>query len=336
MGVSDRADRLDRQIVQALQLDGRIAFARLAAAVGVSDQTVTRRYTRLRTTGRLRVRGLVDPQRLGQMRWLVRVRCALDATEAIAGTLAARADTAWISQTTGGGELHCVVTTPSATEAGLLRALRRTPAVLELSAQHVLHTFVGRAAPAVAKLGALHTAQVAPLPPPASCPVEPDAPPPELDELDRALLRLLHVDGRLPLGGLAVQAGTSRNTVQRRIATLRESGVLYFDVDVDRSLLDRPLRTLLRLVVAPAHLHATGAALASDPETVFVAAATGRANLCATVVTRNVAALYAYLTGTIAALPHVREIETIPVLATVKGPAGTHGPNTDHDPADRG
>jgi len=36
-------DRLDRQILQALQLEGRAPFSRLAAVLGVSEQTIARR-----------------------------------------------------------------------------------------------------------------------------------------------------------------------------------------------------------------------------------------------------------------------------------------------------
>ena len=48
---SDSFDPLDRQLVHALQLDPRAPFSRVAAVLGVSDQTVARRYSRLRTDG---------------------------------------------------------------------------------------------------------------------------------------------------------------------------------------------------------------------------------------------------------------------------------------------
>lgn len=63
-----------------------------------------------------------------------------------------------------------------------------------------------------------------------------------LDALDTALLDLLQRDASLPVRALADQVGTSPATCQRRIAQLRESGVLQKQVAiVDRQLVGRPL-----------------------------------------------------------------------------------------------
>jgi DNA-binding Lrp family transcriptional regulator len=89
----DAFDDLDRQLVQALQLDGRAPFSRIADVLGVSDQTVARRYTRLRTTGTIRVLGLTDPAALGEVVWLLRVQCTPDAAVSVAEAMARRSDT---------------------------------------------------------------------------------------------------------------------------------------------------------------------------------------------------------------------------------------------------
>ena len=44
-------DRLDRQLLHALQFDGRVSFRLLAEVLGSSEQTVARRYRRLRDAG---------------------------------------------------------------------------------------------------------------------------------------------------------------------------------------------------------------------------------------------------------------------------------------------
>ena len=51
-------DDLDRQLAQCLGVDGRASFSQLAVVLGVSDQTVARRYRRLRSAGVMRVVGL--------------------------------------------------------------------------------------------------------------------------------------------------------------------------------------------------------------------------------------------------------------------------------------
>jgi DNA-binding Lrp family transcriptional regulator len=68
-------DQLDRQLIRALQLDPRAAFSRIADVLEVSEQTVARRYRRLRGDGYLRVLGLVSPRVVGATEWLVRIGC---------------------------------------------------------------------------------------------------------------------------------------------------------------------------------------------------------------------------------------------------------------------
>lgn len=63
-----------------------------------------------------------------------------------------------------------------------------------------------------------------------------------LDALDIALLDLLQRDASLPMRELARRVGSSPATCQRRIAQLRESGVLQRQVAiVDRRRVGRPL-----------------------------------------------------------------------------------------------
>lgn len=71
---------------------------------------------------------------------------------------------------------------------------------------------------------------------------QPKSRPVALDTLDTALLDLLQRDAALPVRVLAERVGTSPATCQRRIAQMRESGVLQRQVAiVDRRLVGRPL-----------------------------------------------------------------------------------------------
>lgn len=63
-----------------------------------------------------------------------------------------------------------------------------------------------------------------------------------MDKLDLRILDLLQQDASLPMRVLAKRAGTSPATCQRRIAQLRDSGVLLKQVAiVDRLRVGRPL-----------------------------------------------------------------------------------------------
>lgn len=316
-------DDLDRALVHALQIDGRAPFRRVGEVLGVSDQTVARRYARLRATRALRVVGVSDPTVVGDEQWHLRLRCAPDASVEIAEALARRPDTAWIGLISGGTEIACSLRGrgPDADDM-LLHRLPRTPRILEVGAFEVLHVFYGGAREPFTKQGALSDEQVAALREhlPADA-----TPPARLDDVDRHLLELLRVDGRAPVEDMARACGTSASTVRRRLGDLRAGGLLYLDVDVDPEVVELPLRTMLWLTVAPAHLDAAGRALAAHPEVPFAAAIAGRANVYASVATADAAGLYRYLTTRVADLPGVQAVETAPVLRTVKA-AGTQYP----------
>src|SRR5437763_14207891 len=69
-------DDLDRQVVHCLAVDGRASFSDIAAVLGVSDQTVARRYRRLHGAGGFRVVGLRAKQSMGSLGWRLHLRCA--------------------------------------------------------------------------------------------------------------------------------------------------------------------------------------------------------------------------------------------------------------------
>ncbi len=58
-------DRLDREIIEALQANGREPFRRIAAQLGVSEATVRNRYARLCRENVLQVTGVTNPLGLG-------------------------------------------------------------------------------------------------------------------------------------------------------------------------------------------------------------------------------------------------------------------------------
>lgn len=71
------------------------------SVLGVSDQTVARRYRRLRSSGDLRVLGMADESRLGRTAWVVRLHCTPDAAEKLAQAFARRPDTSYVALISG-------------------------------------------------------------------------------------------------------------------------------------------------------------------------------------------------------------------------------------------
>jgi DNA-binding Lrp family transcriptional regulator len=309
-------DELDLKLVQALQLDGRAAFSRIAQVLGVSAHTIARRYRRLRSTAGLRVLGRLGAGPVERPRWMVRMRCAPDAALTIATALARRSDTSFIALVSGGTELTCVTESADdeAADSLLLRKLPRTPAIVAVTAYRLLHTFYGGPEGWFTKIEALTAEQVTALRPPTATP----APPPELDDLDYVLLTELRQDGRASHVALQKPTRLSEPSVRRRLDRLRATGTLYFDVQLDPGVFGYRMVALLWLTAVPTALETAGTALARHPEVAFVAATTGTSNLVAAVICPGADALYTYLTRRVPALNGIQQIETAPVIRQIK------------------
>ena len=140
---TSQLDDVDRQLLHALTVAPRASFRLLAAVLGVSDQTVARRYRRLAETAGLRVYGLIDGQRAGWVDWIVRLQAAPGSAQRIADTLAQRPDTRWVRLYSGGTEIVCTLQarTPEQRNALFLHGLPGSRHVTAITAQSVLHVF---------------------------------------------------------------------------------------------------------------------------------------------------------------------------------------------------
>jgi DNA-binding Lrp family transcriptional regulator len=313
-------DDLDRQLAQCLGVDGRASFSQLAGVLGVSDQTVARRYRRLRSAGVLRVVGLKARKQLGSLGWFLRIRCVPGAGPAIAAALARRADTAWIQLLNGNTEVLCTLRGDAREDReALLAKLPRGERIVDVTAHSLLHMFTGGPM-ALGFLQVLPAQRVEPLRQPVGGGQV------ELGELDFALFDALGVDGRASHAELAAMTGWSESTVRRRMEQLRAVGVLYFDIELDMPVFGFRSATWLWLSVPPADLSAAGEALVKFPEVAYAAATTGTANLAACVVCRDETEFYEFLTAKAATIPGVQHVETAPIIRTVKQASPTRSP----------
>lgn len=308
-------DDLDRQIIHCIQRHCRAPFALIGEVVGVSEQTVARRFRRLESTGVVRVLGLVTPQTAGYETWILRIRCRPAAAGNLAEALARRSDVSWVSISAGGSEVLCTSRTRRDVDNRdlLLQRLPRTAEVQTLDAYAVLHHFdpsnewQGFAPPLSERQAALLGR--------TNRPPTGEA---RVSDADAPLLAGLARNGRASLAQLARSTGWSPARVSRRIDQLTESGAIYFDVDLNVERLGFTALANLWLTVPPGELEAIGAALVEHDEVAFCAAVTGSANLTASVVCRNQAELYRYVSTKVGALTAVRALEISPLLRRVK------------------
>ena len=310
-------DQPDRQLIRALQLDPRAPFSRIAEILGVSEQTVARRYRKLRGDGYLRVMGLVSPRGVGVTEWLVRIGCRPGGARRLADALARREDVSWVTLSSGGSEIVCAVRPLSQRQSDelLLQRLPATSQVLSVATHAVLHRFAGREADWAGYVDELTAEQVTQL---AAAPPAGPASPDLLQPSDGPLLAALALDGRTSYATLAKEAGWTEGRVVRRVEALRAAGILYFDVDLATEMLGFRASAYLWLIVEPAHLAAVGEEISRHAEVPFAAAITGSANLVTSIVCRDSEALYEYVTTKISAAAGVRQLEISPVLSRIK------------------
>ena len=342
---TSQLDEVDRQLLHALIVAPRASFRVLAAALGVSDQTIARRYRRLVETADLRVTGLIHGPRAGWVDWMVRLQVAPGSAQRIADTLAQRPDTRWVRLYSGGTEIVCTLQarTPEQRNALFLTGLPGSRHVTGITAQSILHVFSPVAYVTYTRslspdqLAAL--AEAAPEPPPDRTrghpgqlqpPTRPGSPSADTDTLlrpeDDPLLAELTRDGRTPIADLAAATHWHESTVRRRIEELRKAGLLYFDIDLDESVLGINANVMLWLKIEPASLDAAGRAIAAHPEIPFAGATTGATNLAASAIFRDTRELYAYLTTRLADLPGLQSVESAPIIGTFKRTARTEPP----------
>lgn len=59
-----RLDEMDKQILKALQKDGRVSFSVVASALGIAVSTVSKRYQKLVDEGFIKIIGRVEPSKI--------------------------------------------------------------------------------------------------------------------------------------------------------------------------------------------------------------------------------------------------------------------------------
>ena len=297
-------DGLDSQILHAIQIAPRHSFRAVADLVGSTEQTVARRFRRMQRDGVVRVVGLLEPRAHGEANWLARIRAKPDDLRRVADALVRRPDVTHANVHSNWTELVCLVRAPlGVAEDGLLQRLPRTTALLSLDVELLLHTFGTRATACWTGYGAtLGSAQVAELLAGAPRPTEASVLP---EDSDRALFEALFDDGRASLTRLAEATGWSAARVARRMATLEAGGALGYDVDILPERIGFHVNAMVWLTAAPRHVHGVGEQLAAHPEVASVSAVSGRDNVMAIVVCRDVDQLYRYLSESLSAVDDI-------------------------------
>jgi DNA-binding Lrp family transcriptional regulator len=319
-------DALDRRLIHALLHDGRLPFRRIADVLGSSEQTIARRYRRLRDAGVVRVLVLRDPRRYRENVFL-RIRTKPGAAAPIGESLARRDDVSWVTLATGGTEVACAMRSddPRARDSLILERLPKVGQVTDVSSATLLHVF-GDGPRAEwhalddpldpSELGALGARRLRP------GELIAGADEPVLTPDDDDLLRHLAVDGRMTFAALAAEVGPPEAVVARRVGALLDRGTLFPRTEVAWALLGFRTTAMLWLTVAPSALERVGEEIAVHPEVEFAGAVSGAANLVVSLICRDSPDLYRYLTTRLGPIEAIRQSEIVVVVRRLKQ-AGT-------------
>ena len=137
-----------------------------------------------------------------------------------------------------------------------------------------------------------------------------------MDELDRKLLALLRVNGRLPLVRLAGALGIARSTAQLRLKALEDAGAITgYTVSLAEPLGEGGIRAIVMIAVDSAQETSVVAQLRKRHEVSKIYSISGRYDLCAMLDTVNTADLDATI-DRIRGMPGVNDTFSTILLAT--------------------
>jgi DNA-binding Lrp family transcriptional regulator len=313
-------DDLDRQIVLALQLNGRASWKQVAQALDVPESTVTRRGQALLASRTVAVTGVLDHLRCGlgisvYMRFRSRPGRALAVARAVAELSTPR----FVTVMTGSFDVAAEVVVKSHRDlTTVLTELDCLDDVLESESMVVIRKFtafeewdpgtLGGSATDVLRSGGTVTDYA------HRDWVEPE----QLSDQEFQIARVLANDGRATYAAVAARTGVSESTAARRVESLVKRGCLRFRTLFDASSVGLDVEFLLWLTVEPEHVDEVGERLAKQPSTRYVSAATGRYNMILQGVLPGYGDLYPYTTHVIGELPGVVSADLTLQVHTLK------------------
>ncbi len=134
-----------------------------------------------------------------------------------------------------------------------------------------------------------------------------------LDEIDKAIIRELQVDGRMPYAKLGPAVGLSQAAVRQRVQRLIESSVMQVVAVTDPLRVGFSLQAMIGLR-AEGDLRAIAEKLSAVPEVAYVVITSGGFDLLAEVVCEGTEELFSLLNDVIRALPGVTAADAFTYL----------------------
>ncbi len=148
---------------------------------------------------------------------------------------------------------------------------------------------------------------------------------PELDAVDRRILRVLARDARVPNNALAEQVGIAPSTALGRVRALRERGVVRgYHADIDPAALGRPIQAMIAVRLqshARAHLGEFAARVAELPEVLNVFFLAGAVDFYVHIAATSTENLRDFVVVNLSGNPDVALTETNLIFEHIRGRA---------------
>lgn len=139
-----------------------------------------------------------------------------------------------------------------------------------------------------------------------------------MDEVDRAILRMLQEDGRVPLAEMGRFLGMSRTAVRYRMRELERRGLIRgYSVTLDPLSLDTVIFTKILIRVKPYNIPDCVKEMGRHKEVVELLRLSGAHTLHATAIFRNPQHLNNYLMTKLDHLP-IESYEVLNVVQSIK------------------
>lgn len=139
----------------------------------------------------------------------------------------------------------------------------------------------------------------------------------KIDDTDRKIMAMLQGDARQSNASVARVIGVSEATIRRRIRLMVEDGTLAIRAVPNPGKFGLNTSAMIGIDVEPDKLDRVAIALNDRSEVGFLGVSTGRYDLLAWVLVRNLDDLREFLENFLAKVPGIRKTETL-VLLDVK------------------
>lgn len=302
----------DLDLVAALQIAPRASIQVLAATLGVSTGTVSRRMARLRREHSMRVVGQVpwwiDSDATPHHVW---ISTAPGRTVPVAMAVAELDETQFAAITTGRADVYCILHPPRRADAAELLATRlpSIPGVVRNHSELGLHRYVSGSSWRLNRLSEDQERQLREYrhgPPPSG--------PEQLSAEEREVARALRGDGRATAAEIARVLDKSASTAYRLAQSLLERGLVQPRVEIEPALLGYPLEAVISLATSAGSMRDIATALGTHPSARYVSTVAGTSAVIHHGLFRHEDDLSAFLTDDLGRHAGIQAFEVAIVL----------------------